>query len=220
MPGSQLPTSTDRRRRRRLRLIPIVGYSIFALGLAYFFQEQATTTVLFVRHAETGEAMAASDDPPLNERGRLRAEQLADFVADIDVVASVDAIYVNGTRRTQETAAPLAARLNITPWTEEDHYDVDRFMSRVLRRHKGQIVLVVSHGDAIAPLIDELHGSKRLPPFGPDDFGELYVVTIPWYGKVKTLRFHYGDVSAVRVSDAAVTAAPPPADAVSAAGGQ
>jgi broad specificity phosphatase PhoE len=220
MPGSQLPTSTDRRRRRRLRLIPIIGYSIFALGLAYFFQEQATTTVLFVRHAETGEAMAASDDPPLNERGRLRAEQLADFVADIDVVASVDAIYVSDKRRTQETAAPLAARLNLAVRTE-DHYDVERFMRRVLRRHKGKIVLIVSHGDAIAPLIDELHGSKRLPPFGPDDFGELYVVTIPWYGKVKTLRFHYGDVPAVRVSDAAVTAAPPPpADAVSAAGGQ
>jgi broad specificity phosphatase PhoE len=150
----------------------------------------------------------------------LRAEQLADFVADIDVVASVDAIYVSDKRRTQETAAPLAARLNLAVRTE-DHYDVERFMRRVLRRHKGKIVLIVSHGDAIAPLIDELHGSKRLPPFGPDDFGELYVVTIPWYGKVKTLRFHYGDVPAVRVSDAAVTAAPPPpADAVSAAGGQ
>ncbi len=208
MPGSLLHTSADRRRRRRLRLIPIIGYSIFALGLAYFFQEQATTTVLFVRHAETGEAMAESDDPSLNERGRLRAEQLADFVADIDVVASVDAIYVSDKRRTQETAAPLAARLNINPWTE-DPYDVDRFMSRVLRRHKGQIVLIVSYGDAIAPLIDELHGSKRLPPFGPDDFGNLYVVTIPWFGKVKTLRLHYGDVPAVRVSDAAATALAP-----------
>ncbi len=210
MPGPQLQTSTDRRRRRRLRLIPIVGYSIFALGLAYFFQEQATTTVLFVRHAETGEAMAASDDPPLSERGRLRAEQLADFVADIDVVASVDAIYVSDKRRTQETAAPLAARLNL-PVQTADHYDVDRFMRRVLRRHKGKIVLIVSHGDAIAPLIDELHGSKRLPPFGPDDFGELYVVTIPWFGKVKTLRLHYGDVPAMRVSDAA-RAAPPPTE--------
>jgi broad specificity phosphatase PhoE len=216
MAGPQLHTSADRRRRRRLRLIPIIGYSIVALGLAYMAEQQATTTVLFVRHAETAEAMAGSDDPSLNERGRLRAEQLADFVADIDVVASVDAIYVNDTRRAQETAAPLAARLNITPWTE-DYTDVGRFTGRVLRRHKGQIVLVVAQGDAIAPLIDELHGSKRLPPFGPNDFGELYVVTIPWYGKVKTLRLHYGDVPAVRVSDAAVSA-PAPADAVPAVG--
>jgi len=50
-----------------------------------------------------------------------------------------------------------------------------------------------------------LHGSKRLPAFGPNDFGELYVVTIPWYGKVKTLRLHYGDeVPAQPLSSSAV----------------
>lgn len=195
-----LQSSADRRRRRRARLIPIIGYSIVALGVAYVAEQQATTTVLFVRHAETGEVMSANDDPPLNERGRQRAEQLADFLEDIDVVASVDAIYASDKRRTQETAAPLAARLNV-PVQTADHYDVDGFMRRVLRRHKGDIVLIVSHGDAIAPLIDELHGSKRLPPFGPNDFGELYIVTIPWYGKVKTLRLHYGDAPvAVQIS--------------------
>lgn len=205
MATTQPYTSAERRRRRRLRLIPIIGYSIVALGLAYFFEQQATTTVLFVRHADTDQSMA-TDDPPLNERGRQRAQMLADFVADIDVVASVDAIYASDKRRTQETAAPLAARLNL-PVRVEDHYDVARFMRRVLRRHKGDIVLIVSHADAIAPLIDELHGSKRLPPFGPDDFGEFYIITIPWYGKVKTLRLHYGDPPSVRVSDA-VSAAP------------
>ena len=65
-----------------------------------------------------------------------------------------------------------------------------------MRDRRGKITLVVTDGDAIAPLIDELHGSKRLPAFGPTDFGELYIVTIPYYGKVKTLRFHYGDSSA------------------------
>src|SRR5690606_22884950 len=112
MATTQPYTSAERRRRRRLRLIPIIGYSIVALGLAYFFEQQATTTVLFVRHADTDQSMA-TDDPPLNERGRQRAQMLADFVADIDVVASVDAIYASDKRRTQETAAPLAARLNL-----------------------------------------------------------------------------------------------------------
>jgi broad specificity phosphatase PhoE len=196
MAGSTPLSSADRRRRRRLRLIPIVGYSIVALGLAYFFEQQATTTIIFVRHADTDVAMAEGGDPPLNARGRQRAELLADFLADVDVVASVDAIYASDKRRTQETAAPLAARLNMRV-DIEDHYNVGRFMHRVQRDHKGDIVLIVSHSDAIAPLIDELHGSKRLPPFGPDDFDELYIVTIPWYGKVKTLRFHYGEPPAV-----------------------
>jgi len=209
MAGLTLQTSADRRRRRRLRLIPIVGYSIAALGLAYFFQLQATTTIMFVRHADTDVAMA-TDDPPLNARGRQRAEWLAEFLADVDVVASVDAIYASDQRRTQETAAPIAARLNL-PVSIEDHANVVRFMHRVLRDHKGEITLIVSHADAIAPLIDELHGSKRLPPFGPDDFDELYIVTIPWYGKVKTLRFHYGEPPAAlessSVESGAVTGA-------------
>ena len=69
-------------------------------------------------------------------------------------------------------------------------------------------------GCPIAPMIDELHGSKRLPPFGPTDFGDLYVVTIPYYGKVKTLRFHYGDPPAEPAlsadGDATLSAQPAP----------
>jgi hypothetical protein len=64
-------------------------------------------------------------------------------------------------------------------------------MANVVHAHKGDIVLIVSHSDAIAPLIDELHGSKRLPAFGSNDYGDLYIVTIPSFGKVKTLRLPY-----------------------------
>lgn len=192
-----LPSSNERR-RRKLRMGPIVGYTFIALGLAYFFDQRPSTTVLFVRHADTDVAMAAmaDADPSLNERGRQRAELLADFLANIDVVAGVNAIYASDKRRTQETAAPLAARLNL-PVEIADHHDIDGFMEQVLDDHAGDIVLVVSHSDTIAPLIDELHGSKRLPPFGPDDYDEVYIVTIPWYGKVKTLRLNYGSPPSV-----------------------
>jgi broad specificity phosphatase PhoE len=194
MAEATLPSSMDRRRRRRrLRLIPLVGYTFVALGLAYFFEQRPSTTVVFVRHAETETADLAAD-PPLSARGRQRAEVLADFLDDIDVVTGVNAIYASDRRRTQETAAPLAARLKLEV-AIEDHYDVDGFMRRMLRDHGGEIVLIVSHDDTIAPLVDELHGSKNLPKLGPDNFDELYIVTIPWYGKVKTLRLHYGELS-------------------------
>jgi broad specificity phosphatase PhoE len=208
MSAPTLPSSTDRRRRRRLRLIPIVGYTIAALGLAYFLGERPSTTVMFVRHADTDAAMTGpDDDAPLNARGRARAELLADFLADVDVVAGVDAIYASDKRRTQETAAPLAKRLDLDIRIA-DHLDTDGFMEHVLEEHAGQIVLIVSHSNTIAPLIDELHGSKNLPPFGPDDFGDLYIVTIPRpLGKVKTLRFHYGEPP----EPAAPLAQPPPA---------
>jgi broad specificity phosphatase PhoE len=198
-----LASSTDRRRRRRLRLVPVVGYTVVALGLAYFFEQHQSTTVIFVRHADTDVAMA-TDDPPLNERGRQRAELLADFLQDIDVVAGVNAIYASDKRRTQETAAPLAKRLNL-PVEIADHHDFDGFMQRVLDDHSGEIVLIVSHSDTIAPLIDELHGSKRLPPFASDDYNEVYIVTSPWYGKVKTLRLHYGEPGALPKSGDSTT---------------
>jgi broad specificity phosphatase PhoE len=191
MAAPTLPSSADRRRRRRLRLIPIIAYTIASFGLAYFLTERPSTTVIFVRHAETDSAMP-TDDPPLNARGQQRAELLADFMEDIDVVSGVNAIYASDQRRTQETAAPLAKRLNL-PVEIADHHDVGGFMDDVLDDHHGEIVLIVSHADTIAPLIDELHGSKRLAPFGPDDFNRVYIVTTPWYGKVKTLLVHYSD---------------------------
>jgi broad specificity phosphatase PhoE len=189
----RLPGARDQRKRKKLRMGPILGYALIALGLAYFLEQRPSTTVLFVRHADTDVAMAAmaDADPPLNARGRQRAELLASFLENIDVVSGVNAIYASDKRRTQETAAPLAARLNL-PVEIADHHDIGGFMERVLDEHGGEIVLVVSHSDTIAPLIDELHGSKRLPPFGENDFDEVYIVTIPWYGKVKTLRLHYG----------------------------
>jgi broad specificity phosphatase PhoE len=190
-------------RRKRLRLIPLVGYTFIALGFAYFLEQRPSTTVLFVRHADIDVAMA-TDDPSLNERGRQRAEVLADFLENIDVVAGVNAIYASEARRTQETAAPLAKRLNL-PVEIADHHDIDGFMERVLDDHGGEIVLIVSHSDTIAPLIDELHGSKRLPPFGPDDYDEVYIVTIPWYGKVKTLRLHYGEPPVVKLQSQTTT---------------
>jgi phosphohistidine phosphatase SixA len=194
MAAPTLPSPNDRRRRRRLRLIPIIGYTVVALGLAYFLAERHATTVVFVRHADTDAAMAGpDDDPPLNARGRQRAELLADYLENIDVTGSVNAIYASDKRRTQETAAPLANRLNI-PVQIADHLDTEDFMDRVRREHGGQIVLIVSHSNTIQPLIDELHGSKNLKPFRSDEYNRLYIVTIPRpVGKVKTLQFFYDE---------------------------
>jgi broad specificity phosphatase PhoE len=194
MAAPTLPSPNDRRRRRRLRLIPIIGYTFVALALGYFLGEQPSTTVIFVRHADTDAAMGGpDDDPPLNARGRQRAELLADFLEKVDVTGSVNAIYASDKRRTQETAAPLAKRLNLTVGIA-NHLDTEGFMDRVRREHGGKIVLIVSHSNTIQPLIDELHGSKNLQPFAPDEFNRVYIVTIPRpLGKVKTLELFYDD---------------------------
>ena len=175
--------------RRRPRLVPVLFFVLVCLGLAWFFEQQATTTLIFVRHTDT--EATASVDPPLSGLGQQRAELLADVIQDIDVVAGVDAIYASEHRRTQETAAAVAERLQLGV-SIRNPYEVVPFMAQVLREHKGEIVLVVTLGDVLAPLVEELHGSKNIPPFGPVDYDDIYIVTIPWFGKVKTLRMHYG----------------------------
>ena len=56
-------------------------------------------------------------------------------------------------------------------------------------------MLVVSDSDTIAPA-DRRAARQQAPPgVRPDEFDEVYIViTIPWYGKVKTLRLHYGEL--------------------------
>lgn len=184
-------TPEAKRRKRRRRMIAVAGYVFMTVLLAWYFESQATTTILFVRHADTDRSMAEGGDPPLNATGRARAELLADFLQNIDVVAGVDAIYASEFKRTQETAAPLANRLGLEV-NVADHTDVVGFMEHVLSEHKGRIVLVVSHSNTIAPLVEELHGSKNLPVIEPDEYDNLYIVSVPWFAKVKTLRLRYG----------------------------
>ena len=176
--------------RRGFKLIPIAGFIVVCLGLAWILESRATTTLIFVRHTDTVVTLPETSDPPLSESGLERAEFLADFLQDIDVIAGVDAIYASGYQRTQQTAARLADRLGLEVQLA-DPYDVEPFMAQVLSEHKGEIVLVVTHSDIIAPLVEELHGSKNLPPIQSDEYGNLYIVTIPTFGKVKTLRLHY-----------------------------
>lgn len=178
-------------KRRKSKLVPITLFVLLCLGLAWFFESQSTTTIIFVRHADI-DAAFRDDDPPLSNLGHRRAELLADALEEIDVVAGVDAIYVADSRRTQQTAAPLARRLELEPRIA-DPYQVEQFMAEVLREHNGEIVLVATHADILAPLVEELHGSKNIPPMdGDNNFDNIYIVTIPWFGKVKTLRLHYG----------------------------
>ena len=146
MAAPLLQHQIDRRRRRRLRLLPVIGYAIAVLGLAYFFEQRPSTTILFVRHTDTDTTVA--EDPPLSERGRQRAEMLADFLQDVDVVAGVNAIFVGHNKRTEQTAAPLAGRLNLAV-EARDQENLVSYIRYVMRHHIGEIVLVVADGEMI-----------------------------------------------------------------------
>ena len=66
-----IPDIERRRKRRQRRIQAIIIYTAIAVGLAWFFESQATTTMIFVRHAE--KALTPIDNPTLSPAGDVRA---------------------------------------------------------------------------------------------------------------------------------------------------
>ena len=179
----------DKRRRIRKRAITIGLYFAVLISLAWFFESQATTTIIFVRHAEKE---LTGDNPGLTAAGRARAAELSTAMQIVDVDRGVDEIFSTPFRRTQQTVAPLAAELDKTVHSY-DAGDTVGVLETILTEHKGKISLVAGHSNTIRPMIEELGGSKLLPDIEENEYDNIYVVVIPWFGKVKTLRFSYGE---------------------------
>ena len=179
-----------RKRRRRRRIQVIVIYTAIAVGLAWFFESQATTTVIFVRHAE--KAAMPADDPGLSPAGQRRVAELTRQLVDADVVAGVDAVYSTPYRRTEETARPLADALSL-PINTYDAADTEAIMERIVKVHKGKVILVIGHSNTLPALIGNMGASKRVPEIAEDEYDNIYIVSIPWFGKTKTIRLRYGE---------------------------
>ena len=180
----------DRRRRRRRRRIQVILiYSALALGTAWFFESQSTTTVIFVRHAE--KAALPSDDPGLSDVGKRRAAELARQLVDADVVAGVDAVYSTSFRRTEETAQPVADALNLAV-IAYDASNTETIIDEIVKAHKGKIILVVGHSSTVPAMIGNMGASKKVPVIEEDEYDNIYIVSIPWFGKTKTIRLRYG----------------------------
>ena len=184
-------SENERRKRRRMRRIQVVViYTAIANGLAWFFESQATTTVIFVRHAE--KAAEPADDPGLSSTGLRRVGELTRQLKDADVIAGIDAVYSTPFRRTEETARPIAEALDL-PLNHYDAADTEAIMDYIVKEHKGKIILVVGHSNTLPALIGNMGASKRVPPIAENEYDNIYIVSIPWFGKTKTIRLRYGE---------------------------
>jgi 2,3-bisphosphoglycerate-dependent phosphoglycerate mutase len=160
----------------------VVSFTVWLWGTA------TSTTVVLVRHAE--KQLNAGDDPNLTPTGETRAALLARMFGERAPLGRLDAIYVSPTRRSHQTAAPLAARLGIQV-TEGPEDDIKQLARMVLREHQGGRVLIVGHSNTIPGLVERLSGEGKVPDIGDDEYGTMYIVTVPRIGHANVLRLSY-----------------------------
>jgi broad specificity phosphatase PhoE len=139
----------------------------------------AQPVAVIVRHAE--KLTGGGNDPDLSPSGRERAETLARILKD----ARITAIFTSEFKRTQETAAPTARELLVTP-TIAPAKDTASLAAK-LRTANGT-VLVVGHADTIPNLLKSL-GIDAEINIPDNDYTELFVITLG--EKPQFLRLHY-----------------------------
>jgi probable phosphoglycerate mutase len=184
------------------------------------------TELLLVRHGESAPArhdqrFTLTDghgDPELAPDGRWQAEQLGIRLSK----ERIDAVYVTSLRRTQETAAPLAAALGLEPivepelrevflgdweggmfrqkaaesdpafvramaegeWghipgaetTEQLRVRAVAAIERIVARHAGERVVVVSHGGVIGCLLAHATDGRAFAFAGADNASISHIV--------------------------------------------
>ncbi|HTW37193.1 MAG TPA: hypothetical protein VMD49_01335 [Steroidobacteraceae bacterium] len=189
-------TVSRRRRRplvgRRPFLAPIwltalVVGGVVAVALL-LYQSAATTTVVVVR---PGEAVAGNvSGPELVAAGEQRAERLASLFGATSSPGKIAAIYVTAARRMQQMAAPLAARLGIHPVIIPNN-DADETAARALSEHRGATVMVVTSAAGLPKLIEALSGIKLAPAPHQEQYGDIYIVSVPVLGSAGMVQLHY-----------------------------
>lgn len=135
-----------------------------------------TTIVILARHAEQE---ASEGDPPLNPRGRARADSLVRVLER----SGISAIYHTELRRTTETAAPLARALGLTPTViglrpgQSIASHAREVAADISSRHRGKAVLVVGHSNTIPPIIEAL-GVRPPPSIASTEFDHVFIVVL------------------------------------------
>jgi 2,3-bisphosphoglycerate-dependent phosphoglycerate mutase len=178
--------------RRRPLLTPLLLAALAGLlvvGLAAWWTlSMTTTTVVVVRHAEN--ELGTINDPPLTQDGEQRAELLARLFGSREGSGRIAAIFASDTRRTQRTAEPLAARLGLQVKTVPGA-DVDGLLRQIRTKYRGRNVLVVGHSNTVPEIVRRLSRDGRVPPMREDEYGTIYVVTVPTLGRPSILRMTY-----------------------------
>ena len=138
-------------------------------------------TVLLVRHADI-DLPPGSSNPPLNAKGRARADTVAHIAGD----AGVTAVFTSSFTRTKQTAEPLAARLGLQPQVAPPPLT---FAQQVVSGTLGDVIVVAGHSDTVPQMIAALGAAP--PTIGEREFDNLFVVAVAQSAEAGVVRLKY-----------------------------
>ena len=182
--ATTLAARPDLRALRRRPLFASLAVPALLLAAAFgvgtlLWALQDTTTVIVVRHAE--KQLDAGDDPGLTAEGVARA---ARYAAEYGR-AGITAVYATPFRRTQDTAAPVAAAAGVAV-VATDPKDIPHLIDLIRDQHRGATVFVVGHSNTIGKIVQALGG--QAPDLIPDDeYDNVFIVSQPRFGAAHTL---------------------------------
>ena len=133
------------------------------LTLSIFSFAQRNGMIFLVRHAER--SSEGGDAAMLNTVGEQRAKCLAKTLERTGITQ----IYVTESKRTQQTADPLAEELQLQPKIAPRD-DVDGLVKN-LKAGGSAKVLVIAHADTLPKILRQL-GAGSLPEAKPDGKAE------------------------------------------------
>ena len=148
-----------------MRLSGLLVFALAILAGCATAPAPAPPATYVMRHLNTP---AGERDPDLTAEGQRRAALLPAWFGR----ERVRAIYVSDFRRTRQTAAPLAARLRLTPIVY-DPADTPGLIARV--RAGAQPALIVGHSNTVPDIVAGL-GGTRPAPLVHEDFGDVWRV--------------------------------------------
>ena len=181
------PAITRRPRRPFLTPVWLILLAVLAvIGIGLGLHASASNTIVVIVPPASKE-LGTIDDPPLSAAGEQQAQQLAQQFAAADGPDGLAALYVDGSRRTRQPAAPLAQSLGKQPVVLTST-DANGIAGQIMSEHSGANVLVICPEGTIADLIQVLSGQHVKPP--PNQRA-VWVVTVPSYGPASVLRIAY-----------------------------
>ena len=168
----------------KLKIILSTLFVILWTSLS-FGQNESSTTLILVRHAEK-KIEPANKDPELSPAGELRAQEIVRVFSD----AGINAIYASEYKRTQNTVKPLADKLGLTMRRVEAKKTAE-LVKQIRATNTGQVVFIAGHNNTV-PEIIAAFGGPQMPIIPESDFDNLYILTIYPSGPPHLLKLKYG----------------------------